>query len=223
VANYCIAVVGFVDRQDELDYLHNTAMPDLVEVDDGTLGVMGNHVLTLEKAYDLAKKTGQEWVVILEDDAVPVVGFHRQLGAALDVAPAPIVSLYNGTGYPAQWQRRFAEAAARQDACWIMHPSMRHAVAYALHKECFGLGVIDKMLEMDRQRWAPDDSLTKWAKRWDQPIAYSNPSLCDHRDGPSVIAARRSFGMPAFGRKRPRVAHWTGARLTWDDSAVTIP
>ena len=224
MANYSIGVVGYVDRQDQLDMLHDTIMPDLVEVDDGTLGVMGNHLLTASKLYDYAEKVGSEWIVVLEDDAQPVLGFHSQLNALLDVAPSPVVSLYNGSGYPAQHQRKFAEAAACHDICWIMHPYLRHAVAYALHKEAFGSGLLDELIELDMKRWAPDDAISAWAKRWGTLVAYTNPSVVNHQDGPPVIVARRHFGMTTFGRNRPRRAHWVGTRpaYAWLSDSVTI-
>ena len=215
MANYTLGVVAYIDRQVQIERLRNEVNPDLVEVDDGTLGVMGNHTLTIHKLYDNGRRCGAEWLVVLEDDAEPVVGLHQQLSAALDVAPSPIVSLYSGTGHPAGRQAAFIEMSHRPDVHWILHAHMRHAVAYALHVSVIELGLIDHMIEKGRQHWAPDDAISKFAQRWAKKVAYTNPSLVDHEDGPTMIKTRTSLGMPMLARRRARKAHWAGTRLTW--------
>lgn len=215
MANYTLGIVAHVARQEQIEKLRLEVNPDLVEVDDGTYGVMGNHVLTLEKLYSNGRRTGQEWLVILEDDAQPVAGFHRQMSAALDVAPSRLVSFYNGTGHPAARQAQFAQFAARQDVCWIMHRMMRHAVAYAVHADMVELGLVDWMIDMERKRWAPDDAIGKFARMHSELVSYTNPSLCDHEDGQPVIKSRTSLGIPMISRRRPRKAHWLGTRMTW--------
>lgn len=222
MANYTLGIVAHVDRQTQIDKLHAEVNPDLVEVDDGTFGVMGNHTLTIHKLYDNGRRCGAEWLVVLEDDAEPVTGFHQQLSNALDVAPSPIVSLYNGTGHPAQRQRKFAELASRADIHWILHQNMRHAVAYALHVEVIELGLIDHMIEYGRQRWAPDDAISKFARRWDKQVAYTNPSLVEHEDGPTMIKTHTSKGIPMLCHRRPRKAHWVGTRMVWLDSSGSV-
>lgn len=222
MASYTLGVVAYVTRQKQIEYLRNEVYPDLIEVDDGTFGVTGNHNLTLAKLYEYGRRCGCEWLVVLEDDAQPVPGFHRQLSAALDVAPSPIVSLYNGSGHPAHRQAAFADLAKRQDVHWIIHRDLRHAVGYALHMEVIELGLIDHMIEMDRQRWAPDDAITKFARRWEKPVAYANPSIVDHEDGPATVKRRTSKGIPMISRRRPRKAHWVGTRLVWDKTSGTI-
>ncbi len=215
MANYTLAIVAHMDRREQLERLRAQVHPDIVEVDDGTWGVTGNHAIALAAAYRNARNSGHEWVVILEDDALPVSGFNRQLSAALAAAPTPIVSFYNGTGHPANRQGRFAELSARQDIHWIVHTRMRHAVAYALHSEASGLGACDAVMEAVRDKWAPDDALTRFARRHGFEVAYSNPSLVDHEDGAPMIKSRTSMGIPMIGRRRPRKAHWVGTRMVW--------
>lgn len=216
MANYTLGVVAYVDRQKQIEYLRNEVYPDLIEVDDGTYGVMGNHCLTLEKLYENGRRSGREWIVVLEDDAQPVPSFHRQLSAALDAAPSRIVSLYNGCGHPAHRQQQFADLAKRADVHWITHQYFRHAVAYAIHVDVIELGLIDHMIAMSRNRWAPDDAISKFARSvLREPVAYSNPSLVDHEDGPTMVKGRTSKGIPMLSRRRPRKAHWVGTRLLW--------
>lgn len=223
MSNYVLGVVSHVDRHRQREHLRDILSPEYIGEDDGSLGVMGNHLKVISSLAVLSVSSGAEWVVVLEDDAEPQPGFHRQLNAALDVAPSPVASLYLGTGYPQQKQRKFADAVAHQDVCWIMHEHMRCAVAYALRRECFELGIIERMVELHGKRWAPDDAIGKWAKEHCIPVAYSNPSIVDHEDGPPVVKFRRHRGhVTPAGRKRPRKAHWVGTRLTWDDKSATV-
>jgi len=223
VANYTTGVVAHVERQEQIEMLRERIYPDLIEVDDGTYGCMGNHCLTLEQLYQNGRRSGREWMVVLEDDAQPPeTGFHQQVSAALDVAPSPIVSFYNGSGHPPQRQRAFGDAASRQDVHWILHPYLRHAVAYAVHMEVIELGLVDYMLKMQRERWAPDNAISRFARRWNKPIAYSNPSLVEHEDGPTVIQVRSTMGIPTIGMRRPRKAHWVGTRIKWNDRSMRI-
>lgn len=216
MANYTTGVVAHVERQEQIEMLRERIYPDLIEVDDGTYGCMGNHCLTLEKLYQNGRRSGCEWLVVLEDDAQPPeLGFHQQVSAALDAAPSTIVSFYNGSGHPAQRQADFEELALRDDIHWILHANLRHAVAYAVHAEVVELGLIDFMVEMSRQRWAPDDAISKFARKIGKWVAYSNPSLVNHEDGESVIKVRMTKGMPMIGRRRPRKAHWVGTRIVW--------
>lgn len=215
MANYTLGVVAHVERQEQIEYLRERVYPDLIEVDDGTYGVMGNHCLTIEKLYENGRRSGQEWLVVLEDDAQPVEGFHRQVSAALDVSPSSIVSFYSGTGHPAQRQAQFAELHSHPELHWILWKNLRHAVAYALHVEVIEWGLVDHMLKMERNRWSPDDAISEFAKHHGMPVAYTNPSLVDHEDGQPMVKGRTSKGMPYIGRRRPRKAHWVGTRMVW--------
>lgn len=223
MANYTLGIVAYVERQEQIAKLRDELYPDLIEVDDGTFGVMGNHCLTLEKLYQSGRRSGQEWLVVLEDDAQPIDGFHRQLSAALDVAPSPVVSLYNGSGYPGQRQGAFYEATLREDVCWIQHRSMRHAVGYAIHMGAIEMGLLDAMIEYQRRRWPPDDAMSVWCKRQGELVSYTNPSLVQHEDGPPTLKTRTNRGIATMNiRRRPRKAHWVGTRFVWTDSSVTI-
>lgn len=222
MANYTLGVVGHVERSEQIARLTDQLSPDIIEVDDGSLGVAGNHALVLGLSYRNARRCGQEWVVVLEDDVLPVVGFHHQASAALDVAPSLIVSLYSGTGHPANFQAGFAELSKREDVCWILHRNMRHAIAYALHTSMFEYGVIETMTEAARTKWAPDDALSRFARKTRIEVCSSNPSLVDHEDGPTVIKGRTSMGMAMNARRRPRKAHWCGTRMRWSDTSIHI-
>ena len=218
--DYLVGVVAHQDRADDLAELR-ALQPAVIEVDDGTLGCGGNHLATLRA---LQKRVDPyTWAVVLEDDAVPVKGFGEQIYAALNVAPTRIVSLYCGSGYPAQYQRLFTEAIqTHEDACWLLHPQLRHAVGYAIHPSIIRPVTVG-METAIAKRYAPDDAISHWAMRNRETVGYTNPSLVDHKDGPTVIDYRMHLGRPTVpGRKRPRKAHRVGTRGTWTDSSVIV-
>lgn len=217
--SYVIGVVGHATRADMVDNLTRTVEPEFAHIDNGVLGPGRNHVHVLAHMWNLGGNT--DWYVVIEDDAIPVAGFRHQLAAALAAAPTSVVSLYNGTGHPAQYQRRFAEAAKQSDTCWIMHKALRHAVGYAVHRETLP-DVLHRMGALAGQGWAPDDAISRWLGETGKQVSYTNPSLCDHADGPPTIKNRTHLGHPTFGRTKPRRAHWTGTRLTWYGPVATV-
>jgi hypothetical protein len=216
--DYQIGVVAHVKRQKQMNHLSETIHPELIEPDDGTLGAGGNHLATL---MALRRKNPAAWAVVLEDDAQPVDGFREQVNAALQVAPSDVVSFYIGTGYPAQYQGAFTEAL-KMDVCWLLHPQLRHGVAYAISPGVQRALMI-RMEKLISQRYAPDDAIGRWCMENRTPVAYTNPSLVDHEDGPTVVDYRYHLGhVSSPGRNRPRKAHKVGTRVTWSDSSVIV-
>ena len=63
-----------------------------------------------------------EWLVVIEDDALPCNDFRAQLADALDHCPTDIAGLYLGRSRPPQWQDFIQQAVWRADdenACRI--------------------------------------------------------------------------------------------------------
>lgn len=214
---YSIGVVGHTDRMTMANSLAEQ-VGGRAHIDDGSLGCMGNHVWVQSA---LAYEPG--WSVVLEDDAVPLNDFHADLEAALwlvenQIPEAKIVSLYMGTGYPRHWQYQMLEAL-KPDPCFILCPLLLHAVGYAIAPD-----VQDDLLRwMERKHYpaaAPDEMVSVWLRASGYRVAYTNPSLVDHRDGRVVVGSRPGTFSP--GRNRPRKAHNTHQRLAWDDSAVAM-
>lgn len=152
-----------------------------------------------------------EWVLLVEDDALPVDDFLHQLDQALTVAPSPVVSLYLGTSRPKHWQLFVTQAvqcANQADASWITATHLLHCVGVAVKTELAPL-------------------MADWCTNLDQPlddhpvgehlIAYTWPSLCDHRDDTPVVS--HPDGQP---RNQPRIAHRAGTRNTWTTTSVAI-
>lgn len=218
MAEFSLGVVGHIDRHDMITALADTVKPDLVEVDDGTLGAAANHLVVIQTLY---KRTPNAWLVVLEDDAVVSDTLRVQVSAALDACPSLVASFYCGTGYPMQYQADF-ETAVTNDVCWLIHRQLRHAVAYAI-SPLVSKPVMICVERLSREQWAPDDAISSWLMRNNEMVAYSNPSLVDHRDGPTVQDYRMHLGRPVTpGRKRPRVAYKVGTRDTWTDSSVIV-
>ncbi|ORV20950.1 hypothetical protein AWB98_01230 [Mycolicibacterium conceptionense] len=207
-----VGIVAHTARFANAEALSRTTDADFVNYDTGVRGCEGNHRDALERLHRNAR--GAQWLVILEDDAVPVTGFRDQLDAALITAPAPIVSLYLGRSRPPQWQPRISDAiekADANDASWILSGHLLHAVGYAVRTE-LAPSLLGHVTDLPI-----DQSISVWARHQGHQVAYSWPSLVQHQDGPTLISHRD-------GQPRPpgRIAHRTGTRETWTSDSVAL-
>lgn len=200
-----IGVVAHLSRQVQAVDLAETVRADYTGWDDGTLGATGNH----RKVWSWLAGTTAEWCVVLEDDAQPVTHFSEHVGAALSAAPTSVVSLYLGTGYPRHWQRKIAQAAAaadRERAAWIVSTHLLHAVGVAIRTDL----VPDMLAHTETLSLPIDEAITAWAQTRGHLVAYTWPSLLDHRDEATLLAhpdgARRT---------RPRRAWRHGTPVEW--------
>jgi len=149
---------------------------------DHLLGCALNHLDALKSFLEL----NVDWVVCLEDDAVPLPEFRRHLSEALEYAPAPVVGLYLGTGNPsgeAQRQIRQAVVSAEERGhAWLLADCLIGSVGYALEAH-----LLEDMIEFIEDR---DEELPLRISRWAQdrkiPICYTQPSLVDHADVDSI-------------------------------------
>lgn len=197
-----IAVVTDKRRGDMGLKLADKISADHLSVDSGDLGCSGNHIA----AWKWHAANPSSWSVVLEDDAVPVDDFREQLDSALSVAPAPIVSLYLGTGYISDYRTKAVlESADAIGAHWIItRGRVLHAVALAVRSE-----LLPSMLEVDR-RGPFDQELSRWARSHGHFVAYSNGSLVDHSDVPSLVSR--------YHRAKRR-AWKVGGNSPWNDIA----
>lgn len=186
--------------------LSDQVSAQFLSVDNGTLGCTGNHLA----AWKWHADNPSRWAVVLEEDAVPVDDFREQLTAALDVAPAPIVSLYLGTGYIEDARTaallKHADAA---DTNWIItRGRVLHAVALAVRHDVLSSMICDlhRSAQIDRE-------LSRWARRRGYDVAYSHPSLVDHADIPSLVTRYR--------RSQRRAWH-LGTRNEWHVEATRM-
>ena len=149
---------------------------------------------------------------MLEDDAIPVAGFRDQLSAVLAVAPAPIVSLYLGYGYIYDRDvKHHLDQAEIIDANWIVTGRVLHAVGLAIRGEL--VESLLAALPRDKTQ-AIDRSVSLWARRAGHEVAYTIPSLVDHRDDTSLVLPHR--------RRSPRKAWKVGGRKQWNTTSIAM-
>ncbi|CKH13395.1 hypothetical protein PXH78_33115 [Mycolicibacterium smegmatis] len=204
-----IGVVAHWKRADMAQALAEQVSASFVSVDDGTLGAEANHLQVWKHLADM----GTTHCCVLEDDAVPVDGFRDQLDQAIEVAPAPVVSLYLGRSRPPQWQPKIYRAIekADDDTCWIVGTHLLHAVGVVIPTD------LVQSMTSHRTNLPIDQSISLWARVRGHRVAYTVPSLVDHLDGPTLI--QHPDGKP---RPAGRVAWQVGTRNKWTDKAVNL-
>lgn len=166
-------------------------------------------------------RTPADWYVILEDDAEPIENFKAQLAQALRHAPTQVVSLYLGRSNPTHWQptieRALVAAQARPDdpAAWIVAKHLLHCVGYAVRADILPsiFGHLNPLIATP-----VDEQITGWCAHERVLVSYTVPSLVDHADGPSVMAAHCD-GKP---RSQPRKAWITGGRDKWKTRSILM-
>lgn len=215
-----IGVVAHTARMSYADALANKVDAQFISFDDGMLGATKNHI----KVWTNLLAQGADWLVVLEDDAVPVDDFRYQVTQALINAPTEIVGLYLGTGYPKAWQRfikkGLADAKAYPDANYLVSSHILHGVGTAIKAS-----LVDDMLRMvgwmspEEKKWPVDEQITHWARMRAHKVCYTVPSLVDHLDGPSTISDRHD----GDDRESPRKAWQFGTRHRWVNTSVEMP
>lgn len=207
MSDVTIGIVAHTGRAAQAHKLMIRTHATCMSIDNGSIGCAENHM----KVWNYLANAKTEWVLALEEDAMPVAGFRKQLAQALTQAPSPIVSLYLGTSRPPHWQLHVEQAVTRAnaaDASWIIGTHLLHCVGVAVRTE-----------------YAP--LMADWCSNLDQPlddhpvgehtVAYCFPSLVDHRDDTPVV--QHPDGQP---RNQPRTAWRTGTRNTWTDRTVEM-
>lgn len=206
-----IGIVAHVLRVDMVEWLVEEVRPDVIEIDDGKLGGYANH----RRVWREVAARGGDWTVVLEDDCVPVQGFGDQLKQALAVAPCPIVGLYLGRARPPQWQLKIRDALnkAKPDTCFLTGPHLINAVGTAIKTPLVG----DMLSTVN---YGPiDEAITQWMIARGHWVAYTAPSLVEHRDTPTVIPQRRDHQQRVPGT---RVAWNVGTRDSWTPESVML-
>jgi hypothetical protein len=183
-------IVSHLDRRDRANRLHtelNMHFPTALFTDDGTLGCDHNHLTAWECA---ATGAPSDWCAVFEDDAEPVPNLGYHLDNALHHAPAPVVSLYLGRARPIHWQKRIENAVAA-DRPFIVANRLLHCVAVAIRTGLVLELIKDAREAIDSEVDKPIDEALSEALLWrNLPIAYTNPSLVDHADTPTLARHR---------------------------------
>lgn len=215
-----LAVVGHPDRKSLVDKLNQKIDPDAICMDTQKIGCGLNHFRAIQQAYGHAVEHYRQWIVVVEDDCIPVPDFRTHAEEALQYAPTNLVSFYLGINHPSQFQYNFSKAVKEQ-VSWIIHPTMRHAVGYAVKVECVP-SLQESMSPLLERNWAPDDAISEYAKSHEHMVSYSNPSIVNHLDIPSVIQKRTHLGLPVMGKPLARKAHRYGVPKRWDSSYIAV-
>jgi GR25 family glycosyltransferase involved in LPS biosynthesis len=212
-----IGIVAHTNRLDLANRLADDVDPDFVSFDDGTAGCRRNHLNVWQ--YLAKSVDDDEWAIVLEDDAKPVLDFRRHAQAALDAAPTDVVSLYLGKLRPPQWMKeRVPQAIARanrDNAHWITGDYMLHAVGVALR----GRELVEKFLWATKDfRRPPDEMFSMWCRNYGHRLAYTWPSIVDHLDEPPAIEVHTDGEI----RDRGRVAWRFGMRDNWNSRGAEL-
>lgn len=205
-----IGIVAHESRLIEAWDLMLGSQASFLSVDDGSMGPSWNHYTV----WSHLASEPTEWSLVLEDDAELCDGFLEQLEAVLAVAPSDVVSLYLGTGYPKAWQDFIAHVDS-DPAHWGIAHSLIHGVAVAMRTH----------LVPDMVKWIAgygndfpvDEAIGEYCRAHATQVAYTRPSIVDHKDAPSVIDHTADGG-----RELPRRAWHFGTRQAWNKTSVTI-
>ena len=202
-----IGIVAHPTRHTMAEQLADKVGANLICIDDRGYGAEQNHYRTWTALLDHAGTHA----VVVEDDAIPVHDCRHQLEQAIKASPTPITSLYLGRLRPPQYQKRIAKAidtARHDDAHYITSPDLIHAVAVALP----ATHIADMLAFTATRHYLPwDETLSAYAHHLRQPVAYTHPSLVDHKDTPTLVQHR-----DRQPRTPGRVAWRIGTRHTWD-------
>lgn len=211
---YSVGIITHPHRQHMADTLADTMSEHAsVEMftDTQNFGARKN----AQTAWEwMASNTNTEWVLMLEDDAIPVDSIGTQLRCALPVAPTQAVSFYTGTGYPEVWQPVIREALdSAPDTTWFTAHGLCHGVALAIHRDIIG------PMTHRLAGWPSvpiDQAIDTWVRyQARQPIAHSRPSLFDHAD-------TEPLATHTWTKRLPRKAWRHGTRTVWDTTSYHI-
>ena len=208
-----IAIVTHPRRYAEANELAERLNATL-SMDDIGMGAARNH----ERAWNWLKDSPEPWCLVLEDDAVVCTDFLHQASLALAHAPSPIVSFYLGRGRPPHWQDKIARVIAREEH-WILSTEMLHGVAVAIRTE-----LIPDLLTWIEDQEPVDEAMSDFAQQNHLEIAYSHPSLVDHRDHGTLMDVHptRHPDPDPVRRNEIRRAWVLGTRPDWNNSAIAM-
>lgn len=215
---FSVGVVAHRKRRERAERLAEVTNATIVAIDEGGVGAGFNH----EVCYRWLAQEGSSWSVILEDDACPVIGFTEQLTAVLSCAPSPLVSLYLGRSRPPHAQIPIARVIAA-DHHYLMCDELLHHVAVAVRTELIG-GILDHLAASAAYQAGQlpiDEAVGQAARERGHPISYSQPSLVDHAQIPTLIEHHPSGhhadrGKRPLNPRHPRRAWTFGTRPHWD-------
>ncbi|HCC00043.1 MAG TPA: hypothetical protein DEP42_02285 [Ruminococcaceae bacterium] len=207
-----VAIVAHPARKNQAHILAKQVQAYTLCMDEARKGERWNHQQALQRLL----ATEADWLVVLEDDAIPCQHFEEKLSFCLSQAKNCLVSLYLGTGRWAgttpQMQepivRHLVKRATRHQDSWIKAKALWHAVGFAVPRS-----YADSLLAFLQKDPSPtDQAATHWLKSQRIPCWYTYPSLLDHADTARLVV----------GNEKPvrRVAWWFADEERPDLSAI---
>lgn len=194
-----VIIVGHYTRAKWIDQLHKALPNSVALIDYDNKGSTSAHRSALMFAQMLGERA-----VIMEDDAIPIVGFLDRVDDWFEWCPNQLISFYLGTNYPPKWQPRVDRALAATPDDHISLTQLIHGVCYSIPPSEIG-----RVLErMPTEHPEADYAV---GMGWGREVIYPVESLVEHRDGASV--ERHYAGAP---RTLPRVARKLAGPLMYD-------
>jgi GR25 family glycosyltransferase involved in LPS biosynthesis len=208
---HSIGIVAHKDRKGLALDLSERVDADMISIDDGYLGCDTNHKIVWKNLLDFEA----QWLVVLEDDAVPVPDLRGQLDDMLQASPTNVVGLYLGRMRQPKHQSQIFAATQQADAVdahWIVGTYCFNTVGIAIR-----YSLVPEMLA-NLQAYLPiDQAIGRWLRTKGHTIAYAWPSPLDHADLPTLVQH------PDGRERRPgRVAWHFGPRATWTSTSVDL-
>lgn len=171
----------------------------ILYVDHSDRGALHSHLQALRIAVAC-----EERCVIMEDDAIPVVGFKAGAEMWMRCFPDDAISFYLGTSRPPQWQPIIEQRLAQRTVDYIELGTLIHGVCYSIPRA-------DLQRTIDRTQECFEGADASIGLGFGRPVIYPVESLVEHRDGAPV--ERPSDGQP---RNQPRVARQLAGPLAYD-------
>lgn len=210
-----IGVAAHVSRTKMANALADSVEADVLNVDytdatafeDRLAACVANHLTVLRLLQE--RRINERWVIVLEDDALPIGDFRLQAELALDYARAPVVGFYIGRSGAALNLEALTDAWARGKA-WAEAHHMISAVAYAIRAN----HLVNIIAGFDGAPGVSVEAhITRWAHSNMERFNYTIPSLVDHATVDSIVT-------PDNRDADIRRAWKVGVAASWDTSTV---
>lgn len=216
-----VAIVAHPLRERHAERLADRVRAEAIVMDNRSHGCEKNHTA----AWTWLAGSNCDWGVVLEDDAIPVDDFRKQLYSVLEASPTPIVSLYLGQCRPPHWQPSIAQVI-NTDTSFIVSDTLLSCVGLCIRKDLIDDAISYLLHGIEARPELPvDELLTEWVKSIHENVSYAVPSIIDHLDTKTVMAYHKSqyFEEDMTSRTERRVAWRFGTRNSWDQQYVTLP
>lgn len=179
IKNIVVIVVTHPSRRANVDKIASAVDGTVIcVVDHDGNGASAMHKYANKVACRMCNEDTR--AIIMEDDAIPVVGFTEKALAAINKYPGKMVSFYLGTSRPASWQRQVDNELAKDPGAEVIRlPKLIHGVGYTMPEAMYSRVSIDMNTKRPAD-FAVSESFTN------PEVIYLVKSLVQHADGVSV-------------------------------------